>query len=64
MGGAAVIHHFIHPGTVLGGLEGIGLEIFVIVRKVKGVGGQYLPLFFQLQEQLMLLYMTFVLMLH
>ena len=37
-------HHTVHEGTVLGGLEGVGLKEFVIVHKVKGKCGETFPL--------------------
>ena len=48
MTGTGVFHHFLHPGTVLGRLEGIGFKVSVIFLKVKGESMEYLSLFFQL----------------
>ena len=40
---AQKFHHFVHKGTVLGGLEGVGLKIAVIVHEIKGKGVEPLP---------------------
>ena len=43
------LYHTVHKGAVLGGLEGIGLKILVIVHKIKGEGGELLSLLSQLR---------------
>ena len=41
------IYHLVYKGTILGGLEGAGLEIFRISREVKGISGKLLVPVFQ-----------------
>jgi len=45
MATAQKFHHFIHKGAVLGGLEGVGLKIAVVVHEIKGKGVQPLTAF-------------------
>ena len=47
--GVQKLHHPVHKRAVLRGLEGIGLEILIIVHKIKGKRGQFFPLFFKLR---------------
>ena len=48
MAGLGKGYHLLCKRTVLAGLEGIRLEIFLVILKVKGEGIQHFPLFFQL----------------
>ena len=45
--GAKEIYHLVYKGTILGGLEGAGLEIFRISREVKGISVKLLVPDFQ-----------------
>ena len=47
MVGIQEFYHLVHIGAVLGGLEGVSPEEFIVVHKVKGEGGQALSPFFQ-----------------
>ena len=43
MVGIQEFYHLVHIGAVLGGLEGVGLKIAVIVHEIKGKGVEPLP---------------------